>query len=352
MDKIGIITITDTKNYGNRLQNYAVEKYISKYGYMVETMWKQNKLKDRITDYMEKIYPEKSTRKKYKSFKKFTSKNIKTRHIKDYMEVVGLEKEYKYIIVGSDQIWNFRWQLDKNLPLVEIPSEKIVSFSASFGTSDIDDKFKDFAKKLLKHIGTISVREFTGKELIEKYTGRKDAKVLIDPTMLLTSEEWDKLSKKPKQFDGINGKKYILNFFLGELSDSRKKEIERIAKENNCEIINMLDKNDPFYTCGPSEFLYLEKHAFLICTDSFHSSIFAVLFDRPFVVFDREQKNIENMSSRIDTLISKFNLKNRKYNGKKITKENLNHDYTEAYKTLKTEREKSKKFIEKALDIK
>ena len=58
------------------------------------------------------------------------------------------------------------------------------------------------------------------------------------------------------------------------------------------------------------------------------------------------------MSSRIDTLISKFNLKNRKYNGKKITKENLNHDYTEAYKTLKTEREKSKKFIEKALDIK
>ncbi len=206
MDKIAIITITDTKNYGNRLQNYAVEKYISKYGYMVETMWKQNKLKDRITDYMEKIYPEKSTRKKYKSFKKFTSKNIKTRHIKDYMEVVGLEKEYKYIIVGSDQIWNFRWQLDKNMPLVEIPSEKIVSFSASFGTSDIDDKFKEFAKKLIEHIGTISVREFTGKELIEKYTGRKDVKVLVDPTMLLTSEEWDKLSKKPKQFDGINGK--------------------------------------------------------------------------------------------------------------------------------------------------
>ena len=58
------------------------------------------------------------------------------------------------------------------------------------------------------------------------------------------------------------------------------------------------------------------------------------------------------MSSRIDTLLSKFKLKNRRYNGKNITKENLEHDYSEAYKILEKEREKSKKFLEKALDIK
>ena len=141
-----------------------------------------------------------------------------------------------------------------------------------------------------------------------------------------------------------------MNYFLGDLSEERRKEIERIAKENNCEIINIMDKNDPLYVSGPSEFLWLEKHAFLICTDSFHSSVFALLYNRPFIVFDRKQEGIENMNSRIDTLINKFNLKNRRYAGK-ITEDNLKHDYTEAYEILEKEREKSRKFLEKALDI-
>ena len=170
--------------------------------------------------------------------------------------------------------------------------------------------------------------------------------------MLLTSEEWDKVSKRPEQIYLFNGRKYILNYFLGNLSEQRKTEIERIAKENDCEIINILDEKDPFFVSGPSEFLYLEKNAFLICTDSFHSSVFAILYNRPFVIFDREQEGVEKMNSRIDTLISKFNLKNRKYNGSKITKENLEHDYTEAYKILEEERKKSDAFLKKALDIK
>ena len=123
-----------------------------------------------------------------------------------------------------------------------------------------------------------------------------------------------------------------------------------MARENNCEIINILDKNSPFYQTGPSEFLYLEKNAFLICTDSFHSSVFAILYNRPFIVFEREQKGLESMNSRIETLINKFNLKNRKFTGK-ITEENLQHDYTAAYEILEKERQKSNEFLKKALDI-
>ena len=74
-----------------------------------------------------------------------------------------------------------------------------------------------------------------------------------------------------------------------------------------------------------------------------------VACDRPFIVFDREEK-IVSMNSRIETLISKFNLKNRKFEGK-ITIENLNHDYSEAYKILELEREKANNFLEKALDL-
>ena len=200
-------------------------------------------------------------------------------------------------------------------------------------------------QKLLKcfnNFDAISVREDAGKEILKDLGYKGDVSVLVDPTMLLTASEWDEVSKKPEM---LKTDKYILNYFLGDLSKERVNEIQRVAKENDCEVINILDKNSPFYECGPSEFLYLEKHAFLICTDSFHSSVFAVLYNRPFIVFDREQENVANMNSRLDTLISKLKLKNRKYNNKCITYENMNHDYTEAYKQLEIERRKSKEFL-------
>ena len=110
-----------------------------------------------------------------------------------------------------------------------------------------------------------------------------------------------------------------------------------------------MDKNSQYYGCGPSEFLWLEANAFLVCTDSFHSSVFAFIMDVPFLVFDREQKNVVSMNSRIDTLIKTFKLKDRKYNNKEITKENLLHDYKESYNILESEREKSFNFLKKAL---
>lgn len=225
------------------------------------------------------------------------------------------------------------------------PEQKI-AFSASFGISELPEKYKQKTTEALKTFKAISVREDSGKKIVEELTGRTDVEVLVDPTMLLTPEEWDKVSKKPEQ---LNFDKYILCYFLGELSQQRKKEIERVAKENECKIINILDKKDPFYETGPSEFLYLEKNAFLICTDSFHSSVFAILYNRPFIVFDREDSLVK-MNSRLDTLLKKFELEDRWYEGE-IKKEQLKTDYTKAYEILEKERKKSINFLKKALDI-
>ena len=223
--------------------------------------------------------------------------------------------------------------------------EQRVSFSASFGISELPENTREKAKRELEKYKAISVRENRGKDIVEELTKRKDIEVLVDPTMLLTAEEWDKVSKKPKQ---LKTDKYILNYFLGNLSEARKKEIERVAKENNCEIINILDKNSPFYKTGPSEFLYLEKNAFLICTDSFHSSVFAILYNRPFIVFDREGSNTK-MNSRLETLLNKFNLTNRWFNNK-IDKTQLDVNYKETYEILEKERTKAGQFIKHATD--
>ena len=358
MKKIGIITLCGNENFGNKLQNYATISILDKNNdFDIYTIWISNPFcANKLKQYIKFLRNElkDSIKKRNRVFKKFNNNlKIYPRKIICDNDINKIEKEFDFMIIGSDQVWNPNLMNNYDIYFLSKYSKyKKIPFSASFGTSEFSEKIENNFKKELAKFGKISVRENTGKAIIEKLTGKKDVDVLIDPTMLLSAEEWDKVSKRPEQINLFNGRKYILNYFLGNLSEQRKTEIERIAKENDCEIINILDEKDPFFVSGPSEFLYLEKNAFLICTDSFHSSVFAILYNRPFVIFDREQEGVEKMNSRIDTLISKFNLKNRKYNGSKITKENLEHDYTEAYKILEEERKKSDAFLKKALDIK
>ena len=357
MEEVGIITIIDNNNYGIRLQNYALQEIVKRFNLNTITVKNDplfNNKMGRIKIFLNilRIIKQRAKilinipHKRRRCFSKFDS-NIEFSNT--YFNINKSDPKYNYLVVGSDQVWNPTFGRLSDLDLTMFcTNAKRISYAASFGISELPKQYEEKAKSSFEKFDNISVREDAGKSIIQKLTGREDVLVLIDPTMLLTSEEWDKVSKKPTQLE--EGKKYILNYFLGELSAERKEEIERIAKENNCEVISILDKKSPFYQTGPSEFLYLQKNAFLICTDSFHSCVFAMLYNRPFVIFDREE-NVVSMNSRIDTLLSKFNLKNRKFN-KTITKENLNHDYTEAYKILDEERKKSIQFLQKALNIK
>lgn len=101
-------------------------------------------------------------------------------------------------------------------------------------------------------------------------------------------------------------------------------------------------------TAGPSEFLWLFDHADLILTDSFHACVFSFLFNKPFVVYDRNW-NERNMNSRLETLLSKFSLE-RKYANSGIENDIWEHDYEEGYKQLEIEREKAIGFLKKALE--
>lgn len=361
MKKVGIITINDNDNYGNRLQNYAVQEILVKnkfetYTILNNVFWNnkeksfEKKLLKLLKYFKGKIkrdFNNLINRERHKLFLNF-NKNIIYNKKTINSQYNTINNKYDYFIVGSDQVWNPNFRRLSDVDLLSFAdSEKRISFSASFGISELPNKFKEKTKKELLKFKAISVREDAGKNIVEDLTGRKDVEVLVDPTMLLTSKEWDKVSKKPKM---LHSQKYILNYFLGELSQSRKEEINRVAKENDCEVIDILDKNSPFYQTGPSEFLYLEKNAFLICTDSFHSCVFAILYNRPFVVFEREDNTV-SMNSRIETLINKFQLENRIFKNS-IIEENIKHDYTNAYKILEQERNKSMKFLKKALESK
>lgn len=354
--KVGIVTIIDNNNYGNRLQNYAVQTVLNRMNIENETIKntavfneKKHFLLRKIKYFMRDSYNTYSDNLERKhAFEKF-NENI-TFSKKKYT----IYSKYKYdcMIVGSDQVWNpnFGRMRDVDLLNVNCKNKCInkIAFSASFGINKLPDSidkkkilgcFNDFSK--------ISVREDYGKKILENLGYKNKLSVLVDPTMLLSADEWNKVSSRPK---GLKNDKYILNYFLGSLSKKRKNEINKVAKNNNCEVIDIMDKSSVFYTCGPGEFIYLVRNAFLICTDSFHASVFSIIYNRPFIIFDREQANLTSMNSRIDTLISKFKLKDRKYNEICITHENINHDYSNAYSILREERKKAELFLDKALE--
>lgn len=349
---VGIVTIIDNDNYGNRLQNYALQTYINNEFDIQTTTLINDGFSNDKKFYFFRLVKNKIVGKKYKVINNIDRKNNFDKfnqYIKFSLEKVNCFSNFSCfdcVIVGSDQVWNPNFRRLRDLDLLNNKTiRKRISYAASFGVNDISLNNRKKMYTSLQKFDAISVREAVGKKIINDMN-IKNVEVLIDPTMLLTADEWDKVSKKPTM---LKDDKYILNYFLGNLSDERRNEINRVAKENNCEVINILDKESPFYECGPSEFLYLEKNAQLICTDSFHSSVFAILFNRPFIVFDREQNDIVSMNSRIETLIDMFKLENRKYNNQMITRKNLEHDYTDAYKILYAERTKSYNFLKKAL---
>ena len=361
MNKIAIVTLYGNVNFGNKLQNYAIQCIYESLGFCVETLKisnsNYNKSKSQFINiiisivmnfYRSNIAVPKFRNNNFRLFEKKYLKNKKNTIY--YFNINNISDNYYKFSIGSDQVWNPVSGLDKKIKFLDsIESSKKISFSASFGVDKIPTTDVLYYTIGLKSIQHISVREYSGKEIIENLTGRKDVEVLIDPTMMLDGTDWEKVAHKPNNH---TGEKYILNYFLGELSNERRNIIYDYAQKNNLKVINLTDKNDLYYDCGPSEFLWLEKNATLICTDSFHSSVFAILFNKPFIIFDREQQGVESMNSRIDTLLSKFNIQNRKFNGKYLSKKNIEHDYTKAYKILEVERKKVYKFLKTALDVK
>lgn len=356
--KIGIITIYDMTNYGNRLQNYAICKAFEKEGVYAETLVSERnvnllvrikrRLLSEIHAYTLPIYPISDLGYiRWCKFEKFTRKNIPTRYF--YTENLCLPEkindEYAEFIAGSDQIWNYEFPgrfgnyeiHSKDYFLTFADKSKRNSLSASFGISDIGEEWKERYCVWLNDFKKLSVRETTAAQLIKKLIGRT-AKVLIDPTMYLTIEEWRKISIKPKKVD--ISEPYLLEYFLSQNSN-QDNEIQKIADKFNLKRYRLWDISEvDLFVMGPEEFIYLIDHATLICTDSYHAAVFSIIFERPFLVYSRG-----NMNSRIDTLLQMFKLEERK-NFKIIEDDILKINFDECQQILESKKDEYKKYIE------
>lgn len=363
MKTISIVTISYGHNYGNKLQNYAMQKTYESLGLKPTTIKfipninKKKKYAQLLHNFKLNIIINKLKKKiNYNNCKNIYNKRIS--NFEKFNKLINFSKEYDennyykiadenfdYYSVGSDQVWNTYFaDFSKYYLLDFIPTNNKIAYAPSFGSSSIDKKYELDFKHALSKFKVLSCREEKGANLIYNLVNKK-VPVLVDPTMLLSSMEWDAISELPIEY--IN-KKYIVIYFLGNSKQNEINKINSFAKKNNCEIVNLLDSFSNNYSYGPSEFLGLIKNAYAVFTDSFHASLFSIIYKKPFLVFGRVEKG-KSMSSRIDTLLEKFDLQDRKYinNFDKL----FNCNYENVERILKIEKEKSIDYIKMNLNI-
>lgn len=368
MLKIAIITINDNNNYGNRLQNYALQQFLKILCVSIDSIWydkKENSILNRKLWSWKSIIKYIINRKNFReyankyylrdvlrlySIRKFTQRYINTKY--DFTIKKNINDEYDYFIVGSDQVWNPNFWYDEKINSIArflkfASKEKRIAYAASIAIPKIPKDKEKFFKDSLNEMKAISMREKAGADLVKKLTGR-EVPVVVDPTILLTKEEWLKIEMIPEWY---KGEKYILTYFLGNPSSV----IENIAKKNNWEIYNLMDKNNfDLYTSRVENFIYLINHAQLVVTDSFHASVFSILMNTPFLVVNRQEIGMADMTSRIDTLMELFGYQDRYIvNGKcdLLDEEILYMDFSNVKTIQDREIKRSTAYMKDALNI-
>ena len=346
--KIGIVTITnDGYNFGNRLQNYALQTILERMGYDVETLnrpirgnqrlwWKRKKM---VLHYF-LPYRRKIVHLKAGNFYFWNRRYIKWSNrvaTDDILPLLG--KQYDYLIAGSDQIWNpkFIWGEDPYMFLQFAKPEQRIAYSPSIGLDEIPQENITQYEDWWRDWNALSCREYTGANIISRVINKK-VPTLIDPTLLLSSEDWCKLTKGIK-----TPKKYIFVYMLGEITGEYKEYIDKLAHENQCEVVDVM--NDIRYAVGnPSVFVALIQNAERVIADSYHAMVFAMLFHLPFTFIDRVGWGM-NMNSRVQTLLDKFGIPIKRLNA--ITELPIDWDVFE--ERLYQERKSAMSYLEKAL---
>lgn len=349
-----IITLYGNYNFGNKLQNYALKQTLEKLGLNVKTAVVKYEYSDKIMaikstikKWLNRICMKKEERLKEKKFLSFNKKYLECSKTIFSTKRKRKIEGYDFLIYGSDQIWNPSCFGDSNLYLGFCGSNKInISYAASFGVSSLPVDLIERYFVGFDNFANISVREEQGIEILKEIGVEKDINVVLDPTLLLCKEEWEQIVRMP---DWYVNQGYILMCFLSDISKEDKEKIVDFAKNRGLHIINIMDSKLKQYIIGPEEFLFLIKNATLVCTDSYHASVFSFIFSAPLYIYER--RKVENMNSRIDTLVNSFKLENNIYKGV-LLKEDLYVDYQVGHEILEGKRKESLNFLKKSLCVK
>ncbi len=368
--KIGVLThYYKSTNYGGNLQAYALVSCLREKGYDAEQICYHrindflsgNKIKKRSTVvqiiiYFINIFRKYNQNKRNSAIQKFNLRSIHhSNKIYTKTDLAELGNSYDVFISGSDQVWHPMAVCDAYL--LNFPTNaKRISYAASFSTDQLSDCVIKYYRPCLLEYCAISVREKRAIELVRMISGQ-EAQLVIDPTLLLNVNDWGKIIEEKKI-----KKPYLFCYYLGTDPIHREKALQ-IAKQKCLKIVtlpcltskNKADKgfgDYRLYSVSPGQLLYLIKNAQCVLTDSFHASVFSILYHKPFMVFDRLVDGKDGgMGSRIDTLLGTFHLEQCRGDIHAPGGTPMEGDWEQVEAILAEERKKSLAFLKHALDM-
>ncbi|MEE1056449.1 MAG: polysaccharide pyruvyl transferase family protein [Acutalibacteraceae bacterium] len=319
--KIGILTFVNTLNYGAVLQAYALQEKIKDFGCEAEIIQYTNEAilnKEKGNSLKSMINPKKLFRKlimgsgmkrKEKAFNQYEKEYIISGDNFDGNNIIEINKNYDKFITGSDQVWNmYITENDWHFYLDFVDSsDKKISYAPSFGNVEFPVECKEKAGILLNDFSKLSVREASGQKLIKELTGR-EATIVVDPTLLLTKQEWEsKIKFTPKL------KHYILVYF------PHNKQlvfdfVEKLKLKTGLPVVYLSISprkqkgTQTIYDTSPDEFLGWIKNADYVVTGSFHGTAFSINFEKQFFYEPLSQNGVEG---RIDNIVRITGTQNR-----------------------------------------
>jgi len=372
MHKVGIITFHCADNFGAVLQAYSLQENVRQLGNfeveiinfrpnrivsnytlfldVFETL-KERSIRGTVKELILRILNSKVNYKRIKNFSEFRKNYLRLseRTYNLSKDLYNDKPKYDYYIAGSDQVWNPKFFCRiGNAYFLEFAREhsKRISYAASIAV-EVNNKYYKVFEENLKNFDYISVRENSAKNFIEQFTDKK-IYVTVDPTLLNTKEQWDRVATFNFMKD-IQGK-YILVYDL--VKDSNIVNLANaVASRYGGKIISYSNKrgfynwHSSFSSCSPTDFVGLYKNADFIITSSFHGTVFSLIYNKPFFTVPHPTRG-----SRMTELLEDVDLIERVFNNNDNL-QNINKEinYYKVNKRLAELREKSLSYLKDAL---
>lgn len=313
---VAIMTWYSYRNYGTALQAVALNRQIASFGYIpFDVAYNpalgasthepgKRSIPDRIMGRVNRAFGGISVTggQREALFDDFLGEHLPlTSSVSRKVDLHELNGAFDAFVCGSDQVWSPRsFDSSYYLDFVDDAS-RIVAYAPSFGCETLEP----FAAsgeicRLLRRFQHIGVRESSGAAIVEGCTGHRPP-VVLDPTLLLSANDWDELSKPMNEETP-----YCLVYFLGtDLGNWRAARAIARARGLRMVVIPVFERDlksreAPSCTVGPAEFLWLIAHAEVVCTDSFHGMVFSSIFRRDFVAFERfDPRSRDSQNTRV-----------------------------------------------------
>ena len=324
--KAGLVTFYHIHHYGALLQAAATERAVESLGGACEIIdyyvnqnndlfRKPTGVGSAAADVHTALHY-KALRDRYQRFERFSRDHLRIsgHRFESLEELRSAELPYDLILSGSDQIWNPKIFPDGRFDPVffgAFSTRRKIAYAPSFGVPHIPEGMEEELRSYLEQFSHISVRERQGREIVKEITG-KDVPVVLDPTLLLTAEQWSAMAAPLDRSGG-----YILCYCISK-PGALAPYIQRLAEETGLPVVQLCgirQKVHPKAACvldaGPSEFLGLFQNASYVCTNSFHGTVFSVQFQKPFFTAVAPSELAAPESSRTFSILSRLGLTER-----------------------------------------